>query len=249
MAIAGEPAATGDGPNPNPNPNPNPSANLNPDAAGKTPKPAAEVRPVAVLPEDWAAVQRELADLRGYRTAKEAKEEAAESERLKALAAKGQAEEALKQLQSAYESKNADLKARHDAIEQRWLAERKAGVIAEALAGVEFAGVDPTVTAKHVRQLLEGEVEAVLDRDGRPQVRERATLAPADRYLRERLASTEFALYLRPRGKGGAGGDGTRTPQPPADGGAVKPGSLEAIAAEYRDRMSRYQSLGLHRIS
>lgn len=224
-----------------------------PPAPGQTqsppaPQPAADApKPIVLLPDDYSALQRELLELRNFRTQTQAQVEAAEAERLKVLAAKGQAEDAMNQLKSAYETKVGALQSRAETIEQQWLSEKKTGAIAAALSGLEFAGVDPTVTAKHVRQLLEGEIESVLDRDGRPTVRDRQTLQPAEKYLRERLASPEFALYLKPTGRPGSGADGSRPAHQHGAGGEPKPGSLEAIVADWRGRQGQYQSMGLHR--
>lgn len=212
------------------------------------PEPKAEARDVKtinLLPDDYSAIQRELAELRAFQNETRTKHEAAEAERLKVLAAKGQAEDAMNQLKSAYETKVTELKAQNEATDRNWLDEKLSSTLAEALAGVEFAGVDPLVTAQHVRKLLASEIEATMGRDRKPVVVERQTRQPAAEYIRDRLASPEFALYLKPAGKGGSGTDGTRS-QPRAPGGPAQPGSLDAIVADFEARQGEYRSFGLH---
>lgn len=221
------------------------SGNVPPQQAPSEPKPEPQnVKTINLLPDDYSAIQRELADLRAFQSDTKTKAEAAEAERLKVLAAKGQAEDAMNQLKSAYETKVSTLQAEKDATDQEWLAEKTASTIAEAMSGLEFAGIDPAVTAQHVRKLLIGEIEAVMGRDRKPVVRDRQTHQPASEYLKERISSPEFALYLKPSGKGGSGTDGTRTRALPP--GQAQPGSLDAIVADWEARQGQYRSFGLH---
>ena len=207
-------------------------------------QPRAAAPTIYMTPEQYAAQQAEMSRLQGVEAAVRAQMEAAENARLKALAEKGQIEEAFTQNRKTYEETVAKERAERLQTETAWFAEKTSSAIASALNGRSFAGSDPAATAALVRRLLEGEIETVRDPQGTPLTRSRADLRPAADYLKARLDSPEFAVFFAPQSRGGSGGDGTRpagTPQPQA------PGSLEAIAARFKEQVR--PGFGLTRVS
>ncbi len=214
-----------------------------------TPSPTLPAGAIVVSADEWN-------ELRGYKTqlaqiqADKARElEAKEQERLKILAEKEGAEKALEAQRTGLESKLTAAEQRAQQIERRMLDANKSAVIAQALAGVTFAGdtaEDQAEAAAQLRLLLERDVEASLDANGNVLVRDRTTGRPADQVLREALAGKKFAHFLaRKGGDGTGGGGGDRTGKTEETEG-VKPGSLEAIAAEYKANQAKYQSMGLY---
>jgi hypothetical protein len=172
--------------------------------------------------------------------------EAKEAERLRALAEKGQIEEALAQQRKAWEQKHADAVSRYTQLEQQIHAERKNTAIAEAFHGRSFVGETPdqrSATALMVRRLIQEDFETTRDASGALVVREKVSGRPAAEVLRERLDSPAYAIFFAPSSRGGAGSDGTRSP---VSSHAAQPGSLDSIASEWRNRQSQYQSFGLH---
>jgi hypothetical protein len=172
--------------------------------------------------------------------------EAKEAERLRALAEKGQIEEALAQQRKTWEQKHAEVVSRYTQLEQQIHAERKNGAIAEAFHGRSFVGETPdqrSATAMMVRRLIQEDFETTRDASGALVVREKASGRPAAEVLRERLDSPAYAIFFAPSSRGGAGSDGTR---PPVSPHSAAPGSLDSIVSEWRNRQSQYQSFGLH---
>lgn len=186
------------------------------------------------------------AQLRDVQRQQEAALEMKEQERLRALAEKGQIEEALEQQRRSWERKHADAVSRYTLLEQQVFGERKSAAIAEALQGRAFVGESPeqrSAAATMVRRLLQDEFETVREASGALVVRERASGRPASEALRERLDSPQFAIFFTATSRGGAGGDASRPYVAPR---GAQPGSLEAIVGQWKDRQSQYQSFGLH---
>ena len=164
--------------------------------------------------------------------------EAKEAERLRALAEKGQIEEALAQQRKAWEQKHAEAVSRYTQLEQQVHAERKNSAIAEAFHGRTFVGETPeqkAATAAMVRRLLQDDFETTRDASGALVVREKVSGRPAAEVLRERLDSPQFAIFFAPSSRGGSGTEGTR---PPASLQPTQPGSLEAIVSDWRNRQT-----------
>jgi hypothetical protein len=169
-----------------------------------------------------------------------------EAERLRALAEKGQIEEALAQQRKSWEQKHAEAVARYSQLELQVHAERKSTAIAEAFHGRTFVGETPeqrASTAAMVRRLLQDEFETTHDASGALVVREKVSGRLATDVLRERLESPQFAIFFAPSSRGGSGSDGTR---PLAGVHQPQPGSLDAIVSQWRNQQSQYQSFGLH---
>jgi hypothetical protein len=214
----------------------------NPGAAGAATAPSS----ISLSVEEYQrlrTLERQVDDLRQMQ---QAALESKETERLRMMAEKGQIEEALGQQRKAWEQKHAEALSRYAQLEQQVHAERKSAAIAEALQGRAFLGETAEqrgATAAMVRRLLEDEFETTRDTSGALVVREKVSGRPAVEALRQRLESPEFAIFFAPASRGGAGSDGTRLPAGP---GPHKPGSLESIVAEWRNKQAQYQSFGLH---
>jgi hypothetical protein len=202
--------------------------------------------PAALTAEEQQRLRTLVSQLKEYQRLQEATLEQKETERLRALAEKGQIEEALNQQRAAWEQKHAEALSRYSSLERQVYEERKTAAIAEAFHGRSFVGDSPeqkTAAAAMVRRLLQDEFETVRDGSGALLVRDKASGRPAAEAIRERLDSPQFAIFFAPSSRGGAGGDGTR---PTALPHAGPPGSLESIASQYKDRCNQYQSFGLH---
>ncbi|WP_165068411.1 hypothetical protein [Paludisphaera rhizosphaerae] len=219
----------------------NDQANIDVNAAAETPANPAS--------EDRQRLRALEARLQEFQRQQEATLELKENERLRALAEKGQIEEALDQQRRTWEQKHAEAVSRYTLLEQQIFGERKSAAIAEALQGRAFVGESPeqkSAAAAMVRRLLQDEFETVREASGALTVRERSTGRPAVEALRERLESPSFAIFFAPTSRGGAGGDASRPYVAPR---GAQPGSLEAIVGQWKDRQNQYQSFGLHPLS
>ena len=162
--------------------------------------------------------------------------ETKEAERLRALAEKGQIEEALAQQRKSWEQKHAEAVARYSQLEQQVHAERKNTAIAEAFHGRTFVGETPeqrAATAAMVRRLLQDDFETTHDASGALVVREKVSGRLATDVLRERLESPQFAIFFAPSSRGGC----RERRDPPARRSApAQPGSLDAIVSQWRNQ-------------
>jgi hypothetical protein len=205
--------------------------------------------PAPLSAEEQQRLRTLESQLKEYQRLQEATLEQKENERLRALAEKGQIEEALRQQRQAWEQKHADALSKYSSLERQVYEERKTAAIAEAFHGRAFVGDSPeqrSSAAAMVRRLLQDEFETVRDASGALVVRDKVSGRSAAEAIRERLDSPQFAIFFAPSSRGGSGSDGTR---PPALPHSVQPGSLESIANQWRDRHHEYQSFGLHRLS
>jgi hypothetical protein len=215
----------------------------------QNPSPPGQGGPPATIPlsvEEYQRLRSLERQLEELQLAQQEALEDKEAERLRALAEKGQVEDALAQQRKAWETKHAEALSRYAQLEQQVHAERKNAAIAEAFHGRTFAGDTPeqrSAAAAMVRRLLSDDFEAARDASGALLVRDRVSGRHAAEVLRERLDSPEFAIFFAPSSRGGSGADGTRPALLPLPG---QPGSLEAIVSAWRNRQSQYQSFGLH---
>ncbi len=196
--------------------------------------------------EEYQRLRALEKQLEEFQRVQQAAIEAKEAERLRALAEKGQIEEALAQQRKAWEAKHAEALSRYAQLEQQIHDERKNAALSEAFHGRSFVGETPdqrSATAAMVRRLIQEDFETTRDPSGALVVREKQSGRPAADVLRERLESPAFAIFFAPSSRGGAGSDGTR---PPASPHSAPPGSLDSIVSEWRNRQSQYQSFGLH---
>jgi hypothetical protein len=217
--------------------------------AQPNPSTASASAPPALTAEEHQRLRTLESQLKEYQRLQEAMLEQKETERLRALAEKGQIEEALNQQRQAWEQKHAEALSRYSSLERQVHEERKTAAIAEAFNGRSFVGDTPeqkSAAAAMVRRLLQDEFETVRDASGSLLVRDKVSGRSAAEAIRERLDSPQYAIFFAPSSRGGSGSDGTR---PPALPHSVPPGSLESIASQWKDRRDQYQSFGLHRLS
>ena len=149
-----------------------------------------DARTVPLSVEEYQRLRLLEKQLEEFQKLQQTTIEAKEAERLRALAEKGQIEEALAQQRSAWEQKHAEALSRYTQLEQQVCTERKNAAIAEAFHGRAFAGDTPeqrAATAAMVRRLLQDDFEAARDSAGAIVVREKMSGRPAADVLRERL--------------------------------------------------------------
>ena len=214
-----------------------------------TSRPPRRRPPAALTAEEQQRLRTLESQLKEYQRLQEATLEQKETERLRALAEKGQIEEALSQQRQAWEQKHAEALSKYSSLERQVYEERKTAAIAEAFHGRIFVGdtaEQKTAAAVMVRRLLQDEFETVRDSSGGLLVRDKVSGRPASEAIRERLDSPQFAIFFAPSSRGGSGSDGTR---PPASAHSAQPGSLESIASQFKNRQNQYQSFGLHPLS
>lgn len=226
-------------------PAPAPAAQPNQTAA---PAPSAPAAPVtASLPieqlQHYLGLERQLAD---YQAQKQAEIDAKEQERILALAKAGESEQALEEQKKIWQSKQLDAEKKYKDLESQVCNEKADAELSQALSGQVFAGSDDasrSAAAKMLKTILRNDIEAVRDAAGSIVVRDKASGRPAADVIRERLSDPTLAFFFAPNSRGGSGSDGTR---PPANPQQSQPGSLEAIAAEFKAKQGQYGGMGLH---
>jgi hypothetical protein len=176
--------------------------------------------------------------------------EEAEAKRLAEMVRRGEAEEALKRQRETMEAKLADSEKRHQELQARLHAERKAVAIADALAGKDF--MNPAA-ARQVRKLIGDELETTTDASGTILVRQKGTGRPAADFIAEALQGADYAHFLKTTSRGGGGGAGaTITAAPGPVPGTVTPSSPgeEAFALWWQQqeaaRVKGYGPIGLN---
>jgi hypothetical protein len=202
---------------------------------------------ISVLPDDWKAMHERLAKFEQREAERQREIDTQQKAALEAQAAKDGTQKQFQEYQSAQELRFNEMKGKFDVQEREILTEKLNGVIAEALGGIKLVpapGVDPSVIYGQVKRLLMDEIEATKDATGRPTVRDKKTFRPALEYLKERLASPEYAIYLAPTTKGGSGTGPAAQNRPPGTP-APEAGSLENIVNEWKTRQNQFQSFGL----
>jgi len=212
------------------------------------PTPAAVPTMVTLTVDEYQRFRSTEQQFNEFKQQQQAALEAKEQERIRALADKGQTEEALKAHRQLFEAKQLEAESRYAALEQRVFDRERSSVIGEVLAGRTIAGETPEVRegrAKILRMLLQEQVEVSRDASGEIVVRDRASGRPAADVLRERLSDDQsLAIFFAPNTRGGSGTDGTRAPAA-KDNGQHAPGSLEAIAARFKAQQGKYPPMGL----
>jgi hypothetical protein len=170
----------------------------------------------------------------------------AEDARLKAIADKDGAEKALTEQKTTWEQRLAAETTKYQSLEQTLYVADKASTLSASLAGVTFAGEtseDKAETARQLRAILEPQFETSRDASGQIITREKGTGRPAAIVLQEAVASKKFSHFFAAQSRGGSGTDGTRSTATPPN--AFQPGSLDAVAADYKARMGQLGSFGL----
>ncbi len=217
-----------------------------PATATETPK-----HTISVLPEDWQALNQQLAKLQAGEAARQAEIDAKVMEAARVQAEKNGQQQQFDEYKSAMERRVEEMRSKFDTQERENLSEKLNAVIAEALNSVKLVqlkGVDPATTAAQVRALLAPDIEAVRDQAGKIKVQDKRTFRPADQYLKERLNAPEFAVFIQPVTKGGGGANPNPSQQALGIEGA-RPGSLENIVAEWQSRQAQYASMGLRPVA
>lgn len=205
---------------------------------------------VPVTVDEYKRLRDIEQQLNEFQRTQQAALEAKEAERIKALAEKGQIEEALNQTRASWEQKHNDALSRYTQLEKQVFAERRDSVISSAFRGRQFVGQTPdqqASTASMLQRLIEDKFETTRDgASGALVVREKGTGRPAADVLKSLLDSPEYALFFMPTTRGGSGSDAFRAPAPPPNA-PPQPGSLEAIAAQMREKQGQYQAFGFSR--
>lgn len=182
--------------------NPAPTPEKPAPAPAPSPAPPPAGKPIVLTEAEYRALFGERERRLELEREKQAQVEAAEGDKLRALAEKGQFQEALKQHQDKSKKEIDRIVAERDGIQQRYLARERSLAVNDATAGVAFL---TEFAAKQARQILEARFETLVDpQSGDVQVVDRITRRPAGDVAREWLASVEAAHFLAPKGKGGS---------------------------------------------
>jgi len=198
--------------NPTPTPTPPPVAPL---PASDTPPPADPNAPPATVPisqeqlQTFMASQTRLAQLEAEGRQRE---EAAQAEQARLLAAKGQVEEALKTIQQ-----QSDAKLRAEA-DQRLRAEERAKKYALDNELSKALSMHPLLpgTTDQLTSILRNQLQ--VEAQGESYVVRTPAFVSAIDHVATTLGKPEFAHFLRPHGAGGAGaGGGNAAPTPAAN--------------------------------
>ena len=212
------------------------------ESAQTTPPPATPPPPPKVeLPvEEYQRLVSLGSQLAELQRANQAALEAKEQERIKALAEKGQIEQALEALNKTHADKLSAESQRYADLERQVFAEKQSATISQALAGRAFVSPD---AASQVQEILASKVEVVRDASGNLTAVDKLTRRPAGDVLRELLDSPSFAHFLAPvNPQGGAGQQGNRVQQAKTD---TPPDFTQQVANEYIAAQSQWPSFGL----
>lgn len=195
--------------------------NLNPNpeqsGGGNAPPPPAQQQaaptPPPMVPltvEEYQRLRSLEGNFNALQSTVQAERDRLEGERIKALADKGQVEQAMAELAK---QKDAQLQAEREArlaIEGQYHGEKKSSVMAAALMGVPFVS---EVAAAQVKGLLESQFETRRDASGAILVVDKVTGLPAAEVIKQQLASPAFAHFLKASTQGGSGGGGSQPVQ------------------------------------
>lgn len=184
-------------------------------------------------------VERQLLD---FQNARNVELETKERERIDALAAKGQAEEALKLTRTAWEQKHTEAITRANEFQRMVLQQEVTRAIDQSLIGRTILGESNEEKLARIailRDHVSNAFEAVPVEGQGIVVRERATGRPAAQVLAEKWDSTLYGNFFVPKSTtGGAGSGGSR---PPANPKTDQP--PDPSAAAMLDYIKRQQGL------
>jgi hypothetical protein len=210
-----------------------------------TPPPTPTAPPVVPLTVDeynrLKAAERRLADADADA---QAKLDAKERERLKALADKGETEQALTQLEQKWQGKYTSRDQQFVDLEREYFGEKKVNAIHAQLAGVRFRSPEAATDAL---DKLDRRLEARRDDSGKVIVRCRETGRPASDVIKESLASPAFAHFLEPtsQGGGGVGGGGKAAPTTQPNAATADPAARRAEQLRASIEANRSGAIGL----
>jgi hypothetical protein len=189
------------------------------------PAPVGVLLPAEELQRLYAA-QRELEDTRA---AAAAQSRAAQEAQLLAEAQRGEVERSFTTFRQQAEQREQQLRAT--------LSESALQIaVSQAITGVAWANA---TAAQHAAIILRQRVETVLDSEGRPTVRDRATGRPAVDALRELVAGPDFAMYRAAPHQGGTAAPTTFQAAPPQVTAAPTPAAnlgeymLQQVASQH----------------
>jgi len=172
--------------------------------------------------------------------------EAEQARQNELLAQKGQIEEAFTSERNSWQAKLQKQQDEFQRLRESYHGEKLGAVLSEATAGCVFAGPDDASraeAARMLRDILRNELDVAQGPDGSVVVVDKASRRPAAEVLPQRLSDPKLAFFFASRNQGGGSGtDGTR---PPANPQQPQPGSLDAIAASFRERQGQYPAFGL----
>jgi limonene-1,2-epoxide hydrolase len=185
-----------------------PAAKTDPPAA--PPPPPATPTPTAtrieVTPDEYKRLLDDRNRLAEIEAQRQREVDDKENARLKALAEKGQAEEALAQLRTNKDAEVTRERDRANALEREILGDRKKVAISVGLDGVDWVSEK---AARDARLILEERFEATRDAAGVVAIREKGTGKPAADVIKEWRASDDSAHYQKATTTGGAGAGAT----------------------------------------
>lgn len=185
----------------------------------KTPEPAK----VSLKADEYVDLMRQLNEAKEL-LAQAKREKDAEIERVNAESLKKLAEE--KGLQAALEEQRKQLQARleqeakeREELRRSVLEEKRAAVVAEALAGKQF--VSDAAKAQALL-ILQSRTEAVFE-DGKPVIRDTVTKRPAESVLSDLVGGPDLAHFFAASNRGGAGTKGADKPADQVDEASLSP--------------------------
>jgi hypothetical protein len=188
-------ASGGANPTPAPPPETPPTQNV---LGGTTqPAPLSMIQLTAAEYERLIKSDRELATVQAQ---KRADAEAAEQQRIRLMAEKGDIEKALTTQEANYKGKLDEQSQKYTTLEQRFLGKAKSLAVAEGMANLEFAS---DFARADMQRSLEQDFVSRLDSSGEPAVVDPISGRPALEVIRERIKSGRYDHCLNPTSRGG----------------------------------------------
>lgn len=135
----------------------------------------------------------------------------AEQDRLEALAAKGQADQLLKELRETNTKLANEWNEKYTSLESSYHGEKKAAVVATATSGVQWVS---DFARDQALAVINTELTTVKAADGSIQVVHKLTGRPASQYIAEQLSSAAYAHFQKATATGGSGSQGGSRPAP-----------------------------------
>jgi len=210
---------------------------------GSPDRPAPQLVTVALDQlQRYVGLERELND---FRTAQQAAMEAEQQKAIRAMAEKGQIEQALEQQKQIWAQKEQETSSRLAAFQQRYNAEKVNATLAQSLGGITFAGDDEAARGEAARMFaanIKDSLEVIENSDGSTSVVEKVSRRPAADLIRERLSDPKLAFFLAASARGGAGTDGGR---PPATQTNQPPSLLDEMVAQRNATPTLFAGVGL----
>lgn len=206
---------------------------------------------VKVTAAEYSELQR-LRDLPGQLDALKAQHqaelEALRAANAEAIAARDQATQAHAQADQAWQAKLAEVNQAAESLRQRSREQVKAHALAEATAGIQWAGENAEVRARvaaKFRRDLADSFDIHDAGDGRLELRERVTGRPLSEAIKDALRAPENQGFFAPITRGGSGTDGRMSQHSPEMGWAAaghQPGSLDWYSGRFQGQQAARQA-------